>query len=147
MAYQRKPKRTSKESAKDSFEFADEEVPLQETPRSAFMSDFQNMHPSLNTQTGSGDKVEKNAMVGKTSIESIVSTLAHLQFTTKGRIDENGKFELIFCSPEPVVAEVSRLMPRHRETVKFIEDDSRSSYGHTRKRSGHKRKSIPWLLT
>jgi hypothetical protein len=145
MAYQRKPKKATKESA-DSYEFADEEVPSvkRETPQSAFASDFQNMHPGLNTQPRSaGVQGDKNA-IGKTSIESIVSTLAHLQFTTKGRIDENGKFELIFCSPEPVVTEVRPVLPPP-EPYRYLEGEF--SGGHKRKRSGHKSRRKPWLLT
>jgi len=141
MASQRKPKKATSQQATD-FEYADEEVPTMGPAPSAFMHDYNEMHPGLkpaSTTQVSGDKKAFNGA----SIESIVSTLAHLQFTTKGRIDENGKFELIFCSPEPTVAEV-RHVPR-TQRVTYTEDEGHDHKGHERKRSGHRKK--PWLLT
>jgi hypothetical protein len=70
------------------------------------------------------------------TLETLVSTLAALHFTTKGKVGEDGKFELIFCSPEPVVsvetpkAEEPRagreeLAPIFQREVHFVEPKRR----------------------
>jgi hypothetical protein len=52
------------------------------------------------------------------NLESLVRTLASLQFTTKGKIDADGKVEIVFCSPEPIVME-EKVAP----TVRFVKPD------------------------
>jgi len=86
----------------------------------SFTEDYAQMHsnsfnkePSDQTE-GLGQNKIKN--VTGAHLESLVKTLASLQFTVKGKIDVDGNAEIVFCSPEPIVVE-----ERPKAEVKFME--------------------------
>jgi len=138
-----RPKRTNNARV-DPFEEPGGTPPVQEeTPRSFFASDYTNMHQQSfkaeNARTSSPGVNAKIAGVGGCTLETLVSTLASLQYTTKGKVGEDGKFELIFCSPEPVVSEVKPLPYDNAEQrhVRYVEDTPRRHHRHRdSKRSG-----------
>jgi len=100
-------------------------TPPEEIPRWTFDSAYDNMHSSAfdgPSSKGDGTSGIKSPKVG--SLESMVSTLAKLHFTTKGKINEDGKFELVFCSPEPVTSvEIPKIEPQ--PVVRFEEPRAR----------------------
>jgi hypothetical protein len=104
---------------------------------SFFMSDYSQMHAgSFGPATNGGGTSGIQGPRGCT-LESLVSTLATLQFTTKGKVGEDGKFELIFCSPETVVQEVRTTPeePIKADRVRFVEPSRRRHHGdHGRRR-------------
>jgi len=119
-----------------------------------FFSDYSNWHAGAFAQTPGGKANGLQVTKGCT-VETLVSTLADLQFTVKGKVGEDGKFELMFCSPDPVVTqEVTRSEPpapivevgtevppkpvMERE-VRFIEAPRRRE--HSRERSHRRRKN------
>jgi len=109
-----RPKRAKNARVDDYFE-EPPGTPVEEIPRQQpfFGSAYDNMHSNTFDGTrplsGKGTSGIKSPKVG--TLESLVSTLAGLHFTTKGKIDEDGKFELVFCSPEPVVTAVTPAEP------------------------------------
>jgi len=103
-----RPKRTNKVRVED-FEESSEAPPVREEPQSFFYSDYSRMHSAKFAEAPQAASFGSNAGIKGPSgctLETLVSTLATLQFVTKGKVDADGKFELVFCSPEPVVSEV-----------------------------------------
>lgn len=106
--------------------------------RSFFLDDYDQMHSRSfngNGDTNTFGMTGSNKIKGPKggTLESLVTTLASLQFTTKGKIDADGKFELVFCSPEPIVVE-----EKPKPEVRFIEPilpPERKSSGHKHRRS------------
>jgi len=87
-----------------------------------FFSDYNQMHAeSFATAPQKGSA--KTGIQGPKgcTLESLVSTLATLQFTTKGKVGEDGKFEIVFCSPEPVVQEVKYAPSSVKKKVRVSE--------------------------
>lgn len=131
-----RPKRTNNVRV-DSFEEPAAAPPVQEeTPRSYFASDFTNMHQKSFAENSQAASFGINASIKGVrgcTIETLVSTLASLQYTTKGRIGEDGKFELIFCSPEPVVSEAPPPTPEPvtiQKQVRYVEEEPRRHHRH-----------------
>jgi hypothetical protein len=128
MAYDR-PNKRSKNVRVDDFEEIPGDNPSGEPPKSFFFSDYNNMHPGSFAKAHFSGGKANSGIQGPSgcTLETLVSTLAELHFTTKGKVGEDGKFELIFCSPEPVVAEVKP------KTV--VQTTVRPSHKHRHKRS------------
>jgi len=118
-------------------------------PRGFFSNDYDNMFPGMSSPFTKGGGIQGPSGC---TLETLVATLANLQFTTKGKVGEDGKFELIFCSPEPVVSEVKPqptelpvkevkyvevpVQPEPPKRVQFI--DNGSSSHRKRHRSGRR---------
>jgi len=74
---------------------------------SAFFRGFDNMHSGAfrNSSTGSSENSTGTVSPELKHLAALVKVLAELQFITKGKVDSNGKVELMFCSPEPIVTQ------------------------------------------
>jgi len=110
-----------------------------EQPNGSFFSDYDQMHSKFfkSADDKSADKkVEETKVV---DLESLVRTLASLQFTTKGKIDADGKVEIVFCSPEPIVME-EKPVPE----VRFVEPNKPSK--ERARRHSHRHKERKRLL-
>jgi len=172
MANVRPPR--AKQYAKASvFEEPQEVPPVEEetTQGSFFFSDYNRMHPKLNADPPQAKGPRGTAIKGPSgcTLETLVATLANLQFTTKGKVGEDGKFEIVFCSPEPIVSEVKprtpspvrqkveqvpvpvpRIQPEYG--VRFAEpEQGQVRYVRVEPRSGRHRRSrrsaLEWLAT
>jgi hypothetical protein len=118
MAYVRPP-RKSKVTRVDDDEEPELINPTRDEKPTGLFADYDQMHSK--TFKPAGDKpANKNSVEGVqvANLESLVRTLASLQFTTKGKIDADGKVEIVFCSPEPIVME-EKVAP----TVRFVKPD------------------------
>jgi hypothetical protein len=74
----------------------------------SFDGDYDQMHNQSFTNGVGGKPTPKETKIKGASVsdlESLVKTLASLQFTTKGKVDSDGNVEIVFCSPEPIVVE------------------------------------------
>jgi len=91
-----------------------------EQPTGSFFNDYDQMH-SKSFNNMDDKSIENKKIKGLTGgdLESLVKTLASLQFTTKGKIDADGKVEIVFCSPEPIVME-EKPVPE----VRFVKSDA-----------------------
>jgi hypothetical protein len=118
MAYERKPPKGSKFANVSSFE----EPPIQIPPKQAqaetgFFAEFDQMHSDSFKKAPIGGKFGSGIKGPRVeSLESLVAKLAELHFTVKGKIDEDGKVEMMFCSPEPIVQEEP---PKRGPAVEF----------------------------
>jgi len=111
------------------------------TSNSNFFNDYDQMHSST-FRNGNGGKPEQNVPdkvkdASGRDLESLVRTLASLQFTTKGKIDSDGKVEIIFCSPEPIVIE-----EKPKPEVRFVENEPeirvKTQHKHKHRRSNRR---------
>jgi hypothetical protein len=107
----------------------------------SFSSDYDQMHQK--SFKGPDDKSGPTKQKGTfdVNLESLVKTLASLQFTTKGKIDADGKVEIMFCSPEPIVLE-EKPIPQDK-LVEFDYPEQRSP----RHKHSHRHKKRPKGLT
>jgi len=91
----------------------DEEEPELINPvrgeKSSFFNDYDQMHQKAFKVSGDKPENLNSKSTYDVNLESLVKTLASLQFTTKGKIDADGKVEIMFCSPEPIVMEARRM--------------------------------------
>jgi len=150
-----RPKRTGNERV-NNFDFQPPEAPpsvnREERPESFFKNDYDNMFPGSFTRMSEGIRGPSGC-----SLETLVATLATLHFTTKGKVGEDGKFELIFCSPEPVVSEVKTPVETVHKDQALREPDQqipRDAYAprvrfieSTPHRKRHKHRSSTWFTT
>jgi hypothetical protein len=98
------------------------------TANSFFFDDYSQMHSK--TFKPDPDKPGKEIIskgIQSCDLESIVRTLASLQFTTKGKIDADGKVELVFCSPDPIVT-----TENPKPEVRFVESERPKERAHRR---------------
>jgi hypothetical protein len=107
-----------------------------EGPPMSYFSEYDGMHKNLFDANTASKSIPAAPKVD--ALESLVAKLASLQFIVKGKIDADGKTELIFCSPEPVVTTVTNpieelLQPK---TVRFEDGRNDSKY-----REQHSRRS------
>jgi hypothetical protein len=116
----------------------------------SFFQGFDNLHSAsfkANASTGSTVKTESTTPKIE-HLAFLVKTLADLQFITKGKVDSDGKVELMFCSPEPVVTQVAssvtepaknRVRFEEVETknpeIRYIERPPSRSHAHRKKRT------------
>lgn len=130
----------------DNWDVPPEVPPIQTEPRDRYFADYDNMHSERFSGIPPCGESRFNAVRGPTgrNLVSLVQMLARLHFTTKGRIGEDGKFELIFCSPEPVVvqdapkvtepvAKVVQLAEQPKPEIRYIEA-KRPHEGHSHRR-------------
>jgi hypothetical protein len=90
------------------------------TANSFFFDDYNQMH-SETFKAATGEPVKQPLQskgISGGNLESLVRTLASLQFTTKGKVDADGKVEIVFCSPVPIVTE-----EKPKPEVRFIESE------------------------
>jgi hypothetical protein len=73
-----------------------------------YSEDYANMHNGYfarsTPRSGGGANIIQGPKGG--TLEDLVAKLATLQYTVKGKVGEDGKFEIVFCSPEPIVTQV-----------------------------------------
>lgn len=150
-----RPKRANTAGEK-VFEEVPVSHPVGEKTQSFFSGDYSQMHSRAFAESGGGRNApSSNAGIRGPSgctLETLVSTLATLQFTTKGKVGEDGKFELIFCSPEPVVSEEkpaprARDLSPEREAKPVTKRVEYADYPHERRHRHRrsKRPSIGWI--
>jgi hypothetical protein len=111
----------------------------------SFFTDYDQMHQNSFRKSGDKPEVQSNKGTFDVNLESLVKTLASLQFTTKGKIDADGKVEIMFCSPEPIVLE-EKSIPEAK-LVEFgypKEHYSRHKHSHRHKK---RPKGLTWLAT
>jgi hypothetical protein len=126
-----RPDRSNKKH-RESFQAAPE-VPVEEPIRGFFFDEYQSMHSEHfrppPAKAGGGSQ-----LIAQTSqLESLVSTLAHLQFTMKGKLDSDGNMEFIFCSPDPVLTQVSPSeVPRISDVPSLPPEERRVSFQETK---------------
>jgi len=143
MAYARPNKRNNNVRVDDFEERSDAPPNRGEgTSKSFFSSDYDNMFPGSFHSGSEGIRGPSGC-----TLETLVATLAKLQFVTKGKVGEDGKFELIFCSPEPVVSEVKNAPAQLAEQVQTpqpISEPKRVQLIEHEPRRAHRRRRTNW---
>lgn len=116
MAYERKPPKGNKFANVSSFEEPPIQIP-QGQADSGFFTEFDQMHSDSFKKTSFGGKMNDGIKGPRVeSLETLVAKLAELHFTVKGKIDAEGKVEMMFCSPEPIVTQEP---PKREPAVEF----------------------------
>jgi hypothetical protein len=106
MANKRPPKKEERFADADSFETPVMAPPAGGKPDQNFFSGFDFVHSdSFNHASFGGVKNIGIKGPKVESLESLVTRLAELHFVVKGKISEDGKVEMMFCSPEPIVTQ------------------------------------------
>jgi len=120
----------------------------------SFFDEYDNWHSEKFSNTPYGGGKTTFQKTKGHSVESIVTTLASLQFTMKGKLDEDGKLELVFCSPEPVVTQdttpaatkVSEVNTPQERIVQFAEHPRVRARSHERRHKPRStRRELKWF--
>jgi len=139
----RKPKFTRVDDEIEEPELINPPFRRENPTENSFFNDYDQMHSksfhngSTGGKPGDTSQFQMKGIKGA-DLESLVKTLASLQFTTKGKIDSDGKVEIVFCSPEPIVME-EKPTPR----VEFIElKQPKEAPRHSHRHREHKRRFL-----
>lgn len=122
MAYER-PKKGTKFARVDTFdESIENPTPRQSGVSNDFFEGFDNIHSGKFAASsfggGRANRLESKT-IKSSQLESLVTRLAELHFTVKGKVDDEGKVELMFCSPEPVVVQEPAMAQIAAPSVSF----------------------------
>jgi hypothetical protein len=117
----------------------------------SFFHGFDNLHHQAFDRASSGGESTNLTNPKIEHLSFLVKTLAELQFITKGKVGADGSVELMFCSPEPIVAQTtpvpSTVMPTKNEyDTMYSPHRGRSHGGQVRHVSERHRKRRPLLF-
>lgn len=116
----------------------------------SFFHGFDNLHQHAFDRASSGGESTSMMNPKIEHLSFLVKTLAELQFITKGKVGADGSVELMFCSPEPIVAQttpVPSVTPIKNEyDTMYSPHRDRSNGGSSRHVSVRHRKRRPLLF-